>query len=234
MVIEGHEFKAAFGEFMGRFYASLRGSTPALREYASRGLVRSVAFVKDRTIDDVESMLATWRESKIAEGITPTTACIPMILVAVERGFMITGSDFASPITDTMTVALDPEKPDESVGVQTIIYDQKAQIVIIASDHPTARNMAAQFTLFLANPDNRRFYASYADPYGNEIKMPCVLESPEVFPSLAATDQKNITILTIDSTWKESVPYFSLPDQVVYEAAISGSVKDCDVNVNPI
>ena len=234
MVVESAEFKKAFGEFMGRFYASLRGTTPALREYVGRGLVRSIAFAKDRTIDDVESMIATWRESRNLAGATPTTAFIPMILVAVERGFMITGSDFASPITDTMTVALNPEKPDELVGVQTIIYDQKAQIVIIASDHPTARGIAAQFTLFLANVDNRRFYASYADPYGNEIQMPCVLESPEVFPSLAATDQKNITIITIDSTWKESVPYLSLPDSLVYEAEISGSVKDYEVNVNPV
>lgn len=234
MVVESAEFKKAFGEFMGRFYASLRGTTPALREYASRGLIRSIAFAKDRTIDDVESMIATWRENRNLAGSTPTTSFIPMILVTVERGFMVTGSDFASPITDTMTVALNTEKPDESVGVQTIIYDQKAQIVIIAADHPTARGIAAQFTLFLANVDNRRFYASYADPYGNEIKMPCVLESPEVFPSLAATDQKNITILTIDSTWKESVPYFSLPDQIVYEVAIAGSVKDYEVNVNPV
>ena len=234
MAIEGAEFKAAFGELMGRFYASLRGTTPALREYASRGLIRSIAFAKDRTIDDVESMIATWRENRNLAGSTPTTSFIPMILVTVERGFMVTGSDFASPITDTMTVALNTEKPDESVGVQTIIYDQKAQIVIIAADHPTARGIAAQFTLFLANVDNRRFYASYADPYGNEIKMPCVLESPEVFPMIGNPDQKNMTVIIFDTTWKESVPYFSLPDSLVYEAEVSGSVRDYDVNANPV
>ena len=234
MAIEGAEFKAAFGELMGRFYASLRGTTPALREYASRGLIRSIAFAKDRTIDDVESMIATWRENRNLAGSTPTTAFIPMILVTVERGFMVTGSDFASPITDTMTVALNAEKPHELVGVQTIIYDQKAQIVIIAADHPTARGIAAQFTLFLANVDNRRFYASYADPYGNEIKMPCVLESPEVFPMIGNPDQKNMTVIIFDTTWKESVPYFSLPDSLVYEAEVSGSVRDYDVNANPV
>ncbi|MBT9495717.1 MAG: hypothetical protein IV103_00140, partial [Zoogloea sp.] len=55
--------RIGFGGFMGLFYASFVPTTPALQQFTTRGLKKSILWAPARMIDAAEEMLAAWQKN---------------------------------------------------------------------------------------------------------------------------------------------------------------------------
>ncbi len=203
------EIKDAFGQYMGRFYASMSPNTPALAEYVRRGFSASVVWAAGRMIDQAEDMLAAWRRNDNTDSPS-SSAMLPVIVVAMGKDMTSGSPEFAQSIADPVEV-IAPADPQERVfKLRKAQVDVRVQLAIFASDEPTARSIATQFLLWVSAAPNRRFYPTYRFA-GLDHRFPVVLENPDLMAVNGVTEQKNLTILIADITLRCAIPMFSMP-----------------------
>lgn len=201
--------KAAFGEYIGGFYASIVPTTKALEGYVTRGLASSIVWAPGRMIDATEEMLSSWQRND-TDGAATKPANMPVIIVAMAKDYTPTGRDFTHQIAESVLVMIPGDEKERVFGVRAIAGDIRAQIAIFAHDEPTARSLAAQFLLFLDVAPNRRFTARY-NFAGESMDWPVQVESPDAPAMSIQTEAKNLTILAIDITLKAEIPLFDAP-----------------------
>lgn len=201
--------KASLGVFMGLFYSSVVPNTKPLNEFVIRGLAKSIVWAPTRMVDAAEEMLASWQRNDTDGGPTKPPK-LPVIIVAMARDYTPTGRDYTRQVADSQMVMIPGDAKERAFGVRTMAGDVRAQIVVFASDEPTARSLAAQFLLFLDAAPNRRFTAKY--PFaGLNLDWPVQIESPDSPAMSIQTEAKNLTILAIDITLKVEIPLFDAP-----------------------
>ena len=201
--------KAAFGEFMGRFYGQIVPTTKSLHEYTQRGLAKSVAWAPSRMVDAAEQMLAAWQKNA-TEPTGTRPASLPVMLVAVAKDYTPTGRDYTRQVADRELVTIPTDPKERVFGLRTVSGDIRAQIAIFAHDEPTAKSLASQFLLFLDATQNRRFTATY-EFAGQTMDWPVQLETPDAPAMAIPSESTNLTILAIDITLKATVPLFDAP-----------------------
>lgn len=198
--------KQAFSEYMARFYAGLYPDTKAMQEYTARGIARSIIWAPDRMVDAAEDMLASYRKN--ANGPAGTNSLLPVIIVAMAKDYIPTGGDWGGRQVGRRLVSL--VEGGSVYGYRQAMGDIRTQVVIIAAESATARSLAAQFCLFVAEIQNRRFYCAHE--WGQyRLQMPCMLENPDLYFSAVPTEQPNITLLAADITLKATFPYLDAP-----------------------
>ncbi|PFH08096.1 hypothetical protein BCF11_0448 [Collimonas sp. PA-H2] len=203
------ELKEAFGRYMGRYYASLTPTTRAMKSFAERGISKSIVWAPDRMIDQVQDMLAAWRKND-NDGGPGSSAHLPVMIVATGKDYSPVLGDFSRQVPEPEWVTLPGDPLNRLFQLRQMQGERRAQIVICAAEDETARSMAAQFTLFIAAVVNRRFDATYRFA-GINHQWPVMLEATDVPAMNIDSGQKNLTILAIDLTLKETIPLFSGP-----------------------
>ncbi|MFJ2989897.1 hypothetical protein ACIPF8_18675 [Collimonas sp. NPDC087041] len=203
------ELKEAFGRYMGRYYASLTPTTRAMKSFAERGISKSIVWAPDRMIDQVQDMLAAWRKND-NDGGPGSSAYLPVMIVATGKDYSPVLGDFSRQVPEPEWVTLPGDPQNRIFQLRQMQGERRAQIVICAAEDETARSMAAQFTLFIAAVANRRFDATYRFA-GTDHHWPVMLEATDVPAMNIDSGQKNLTILAIDLTLKETIPLFSGP-----------------------
>ena len=201
--------KAAFGQFMGRFYAEIVPTTKPLTPYIARGLAKSIVWAPSRMVDSAEEMLAAWQRND-TDGATTRPADMPVMIVAMARDYTPTGRDYTRQIADAETAMIPGDEKERAFSLRTIAGDVRAQVAIFAQDEPTARSLASQFLLFLDATPNRRFTARYTFA-GQQMDWPVQVEAPDSPAMSVGTEAKNLTILAIDLTLKATIPLMSAP-----------------------
>jgi len=201
--------KAAFGQFMGRFYAEIVPTTKPLEAYITRGLAKSIVWAPSRMVDSAEEMLQTWQRND-TDNATTKPANMPVMIVGIARDYTPTGRDYTRQMADPEMVMISGDAKERVFSLRTVAGDVRAQVVLFAQDEPTARALAAQFLLFLDATPNRRFTAHYTFA-GQAMDWPVQVESPDAPAMSIQTEAKNLTILAIDLTLKATIPLFSAP-----------------------
>lgn len=201
--------KAAFGQFMGRFYAEIVPTTKPLESYVARGLAKSIVWAPSRMIDSAEDMLASWQRND-TDDATTKPANMPVMIVGMARDYTPTGRDYTRQIADAEMVTIPGDVKERAFSLRTIAGDVRAQIAIFAQDEPTARSLAAQFLLFMDATPNRRFTASYRFA-GQAMDWPVQVEAPDSPAMSIQTDAKNLTILAVDLMLHAEIPLFNAP-----------------------
>jgi len=97
-------------------------------------------------------------------------------------------------------------------GLRAAAGDVRTQIVILATDEPSAKSLAAQFLLFLDATPNRRFEAAFKFA-GMSTDWPVQIDSPDVSAQAITTEAKNLTVLAIDISLRVEIPLFSAPKE---------------------
>lgn len=201
--------KAAFGRYIGAFYASLVPTTKPMQEFVSRGLDKSCVWAPGRMIDQVEEMISAWQRNDTDQGPTQPPK-LPVVIVAMAKDYSPSGREYGRQISESLDVILPDDEKERCFGLRVISGDIRAQLAICAADEPTAKAIASQFTLFIDASENRRFFAQY--PFaGEQLPFPVQIETPEVPAISVATGNKNLTVLAVDLTLKASIPLFSKP-----------------------
>lgn len=209
-----HQIKEGFGQYMARFYAGLYPDTKALTEFTTRSVQRSIMFTTGRMVDKAEEMLAAYQKNKNSTDTAPYTpganALFPVMLVGIAKDYTPGGADMGMRQMSRRLVCID-DGPDASVyGYRQAMGDRRAQVAIMAADEPTASSLAAQFSLFLGEIRNRRFYVKHRWG-GYELSMPCMIESPDILFASVDAENAGMTILIADLTLKVTIPYLDAP-----------------------
>jgi hypothetical protein len=201
--------RIGFGGFMGAFYASLVPTTPALQQFTTRGLKKSILWAPARMVDAAEEMLAAWQKND-TDSATTMPPEMPVILVAMAKDYMPTGRDFTRQLADSIPVMLPGDAKERLFGLRVAAGDIRAQVAIFAHDTGTASSIASQFLLYLDTVHGRRFPATFTHA-GVTTEWPVQVESPDVPASSIPTDAKNLTMLIVDLTLKASIPLYDGP-----------------------
>jgi hypothetical protein len=201
--------RIGFGGFMGAFYASLVPTTPALQQFTTRGLKKSILWAPSRMVDAAEEMLAAWQKND-TDSATTAPPEMPVILVAMAKDYMPTGRDFTRQLADSIPVMLPGDAKERLFGLRVAAGDIRAQVAIFAHDTGTASSIASQFLLYLDTVHGRRFPATFTHA-GVATEWPVQVESPDLPASSIPTDAKNLTMLVIDLTLKASIPLYDGP-----------------------
>lgn len=201
--------KIALGEYLARYYGSVVATTKPLESFVTRGVAKSVLWVPARMIDAAEEMLALLMRTDL-NGAPTKPPELPAILVAMSKDYTPTGRDYTRQVADNVNIIIPGDPKERLFGLRAAAGDIRVQVVIFATDEPSARSLAAQFMLFLDGTDNRRFDATYHFA-GQNTDWPVQIESPENLAISVATDAKNLTILAIDFMLHASIPLFDAP-----------------------
>jgi len=201
--------KVAFGEFLGRYFASLAATTQPLQAYVKRQLPKAIAWAPARMVDAADDMLALYMRTDLDDAPT-TPPDLPVIIAAMAKDYTPTGRDYTRQVADRQRIILPDDPKERLFGLRVVAGDVRVQLAIFAMDVPTAQSLAAQFLLFVDESPNRRFEAEY--PFASiKTKWPVQIESPENPAMSIQTEAKNLTILAIDLTLHVSIPLFDAP-----------------------
>lgn len=200
--------KQAFGEFLGRWYATLYADTQAVTEFVGRGMAKCVKLAPGRMIDDAESMIATYQRDQ--QGPRGANALLPVVIVAMGRDYTATGGDWSGRQVPRQMVCLTDEPGASIYGYRQAMHDVRVQLAVIAAEEMSARSLAAQLSLFFGDPGlNRRFYAKHS--FGQyELPMPVMVENPDLMFAVAG-QSKTMTVLVGEITLKAVIPYLDAP-----------------------
>lgn len=201
--------KDGFGRYMGRFYSDLIPTTRPLEEFVVRSAGKAIMWAPARMVDAAEEMLKLYARDDIEPGATKPFS-MPIMFVAMAKDFMPSGRDYTRQLGDKVDVALPGDDKDRNFKLRTVAGDIRAQVVIAAMDEPTARSLAAQFTLHLDSTEGRRFTAMYSFA-GEVLSWPVQIESADVQAIAVPTDAKNLTMLAIDLMLRATVPLIDAP-----------------------
>lgn len=214
--------EAGLGDYMGSFYAGLVGTTPALQEFAARGLAKSIVRVPGRMVDDVQTQLEEWRKNDNEKSnATPAgkpslTSRLPVILLGVAKDFTPVMADWGVAVGTAINV-VNPADPQERMyKLRVSVNEYRAQAVIIAPEAATAHDLAMQFHLHANGAAGRRF-KHYHEHDGQSHAFDAVLEQIDLGAMDAKPEQKNLTILIVDMNIRAAIPIFQTPadDRVI-------------------
>ncbi|KJV08027.1 hypothetical protein [Methylocucumis oryzae] len=202
--------KVAVGEYMGRFYAEITPNTKVLIEYVGRGLPKSIQWCPSRMIDSTEEMIEAWQRNDTDSAPTQPYKS-PVILVAMARDYTPTGRDFTRQVANAEDFIYPDDEKERIFKVKTVSGDVRVQVVILSQEEPSAKSLAAQFTLFVDGVNNRRMPARFKNLLGNDENWPVVLSTPEVSFFAARGQSKNNCVLLSDLTFKFTAPLYFAP-----------------------
>ncbi len=206
-----HPPRIAISHYLCAWYAKLAADTPAMDEYINRGAAQAIAWAPDRLVDAADEMLDAYRRND-NEGPPGHKSKFPMVLVGMSRDYTPTPGDRGRQMARQLIKINDdaPNNPASIYGYRQAMGDKRTQIVIFAAESATATSLAAQFSLFIADVANRRFYADFV--WGEyTARMPITLETPDIQFNEVPTDEKNICILAADLNFTITTPFFDAP-----------------------
>jgi len=203
--------QAGFGEYMARFYAQLVADTPAMAEFIKRGLSKSIVWAPGRMIDSVEDMLSEWRKNDNAGGPSDSSY-LPVMLCSMSKDFMPSMADWGVAVGTSIDV-MNPDDPHQrAFKLRTSSNEYRVQVVIVAPEVETAHSIAMQFHLW-ANGDGGRRFKHWHKHAGIAHDFPAVLEDIDLGALDAKSEQKNITILTVNMMLRAVIPIFKAPGE---------------------
>jgi hypothetical protein len=201
--------KAAFGRYMGDYYSQLIADTPALREFAGRGLAKSIVWAPGRMVDQVEEMMTAWRRNDTSAATQPTPF-VPIMIAAMAKDYTPAPDSYAVPQANYVDVMVPGDPLQRAFKMRAVMAHVRTQIAIIATEESTARSLAMQLHVFACASVNRRFHANYPLVGVNE-PWPVTLETPDILAVNTPNDAKNLTILVADIMLLATVPMLSAP-----------------------
>lgn len=218
--------KAAFGRYLGGFYAQVIGDTPAVAEFAQRGFSRSAVWAPGRMVDQVEEMLAAWRKNDTELHAKPNPY-LPVMIAAMSNDFTPAPTEYVRPLADAAYVRLPGDQKGRVFKLRVAVAAVKTQVAICAQDPGSAKSIAMQLDLWCKESRNRRFYARFPLA-GFDEPWPVTLEMPELMAVPTPQDVKNLTVLTVDIDMHATVPMLMHPAQGAADADGKGTGTEAD------
>lgn len=208
--------QVGFGQWLSRCRQQLVADTPALAEFVARDFAKAAVWAPGRMIDQVESMLDSWRKNDTA-GAARATPFQPVLIAAIAKDYTPAPPEFSRQLANPLYVRIPGDAKERVFRMRVVVAEIRAQVAILAYEPNTARSIAMQMHLFAEAAGNQRFYADYP-LIGMSSKWPVVFETPDLMAAAVANEQKNLTALTVDFSLRASVPLLQHPNDGAADA----------------
>lgn len=198
-------------DYLQRYHAALVADTRAVAEFASRDFAKAAMWVPGRLVDQVNLMLAKYRENDNS-GTAQAQPKLPIMLVGIARDYSPAPAERSVRVaSEPLPVTVPGDRLSRELRIRTVHRQHRAQVVIIAPDVGSADSLVLQLHAFAMALQNRRFYAPYKIA-GVMTQWPVLIEDPDVVAPIGDTeDQTNLTVLAVDMTLWATVPLVTGP-----------------------
>lgn len=198
--------KAAFADWLCAFYAQFYPDTPAGVEWAARGHVKAMQWAPGRMVDDVESMLSTYKRVNNS-GNASTSTFLPVLIAAVAADYTETPGEAGRNVMDWRSMAMPGDTLNRHLKVRVMSADLRAQVVVIATDSPTAMSIIGQLAEWTKT--RRTFQARYVfQTVASD--WPVVVQSEDRM-AVPTPVGEHLSILTLDLKLRAGMPMFRAP-----------------------
>lgn len=187
--------KSAIGGLLIDFKKWSMPGTKAFKHWKRLAHNEAIKVVPSRMIDDVDSMLAKYRQQVTEKGFV---APLPVMFVALAP--MMSPPDVSNmrgvPYwLDTM-VPTDPE--NRKIRLRTIPRQYRVQVAFVGPEGDTSQAVINQFCSYMTDDFKRRFMATYELGEGVKDSWELTVIENSLYPDSVPTDQKNIWVNTVD------------------------------------
>jgi hypothetical protein len=187
--------KNALGGFLIDFKKWSMPGTKAFKYWKRLAPNEAIKVVPSRMIDDVDSMLAKYRQQVTTKGFV---APLPVMFIALAP--MVSPPDVSNlrgvPYwLDTM-VPTDPE--NRKIRLRTIPTQYRVQIAFVGPEGDTSQAVINQFCAYMTDDSKRRFMATYELGGGVKDDWELTVIENSLFPDSVPTGQNNLWVNTVD------------------------------------
>lgn len=190
--------------------------TSAGAEWQRRDAHIAMAHVPGRMVDAADEMLAAWRLNANSAKAGPS-GFFPVILVAVAKDINPLPPEFGHALLRPMFFQLPGD--DRWVKLRTSTGTLRAQLLVVATDIETARDMASQFMGYTQDVVGTAFHYT-VDTAGKLTKWPCQVRAGDAFAMPEPQEQYRINALRIDVELVPTIPHVDAgPGGAGYPAA---------------
>lgn len=201
--------KEGLSVFMVDWFNDLWPDTDQLTEFTGRPSKNAIMWAPERMVDSVEDMLAAY-ERNVNSSTPNAGSLLPVVFIAMGKDNLPTAGEWGGRQVWSQWVRLVDDMCGSVYKYRQAAADIRVQFAIVASESPTARSLSNQLLNWLGTFKNRRFHWDYQ--WGQyTIKIPCMIETPDVPFQEVKTERKNITILVCDINLKAVIPYLRAP-----------------------
>jgi hypothetical protein len=201
--------REAFSLWLGDFYTGeFQPDTKANEEWRTRGLAKAIAWCPSRMVDSIESMLSSWRTNDnltpLEDCKPPTSAYIPVMLLAMSAEYIETPAEAGRTLTDRLPVNIPGDTLNRCFAVSLLQFDLRMQVAVVTTEPITAQSMLAQVALYAKQRSKitARFeFAGLTTNWPTEILMTDRFAQPVPIG-------EHITAMTMDLTLRATVPRF--------------------------
>jgi hypothetical protein len=198
--------KAALGRWLVQFHAQFDADTPENFEWAQREPSAAMTHAPARMVDQVESMLSSWRRNDNS-GEASTSAYLPVLFAAVAPDYTETPGEHGRPLTDYMPIAFDDDTLKRSFLVRAQHVDLRAQIVVVSASVQSTFSIIGQLCHWAI--ESRRTFAPF-EFAGFTTQWPVhVLAGDRM--AITMPQGEHISALALDLTLRATLPRFKGP-----------------------
>lgn len=217
--------------FFKNFLDEVKPYNDCMREFNNRPVNSKLKIVTGRLVDQIEQMLAKWRENPDKD---KSHHKLPVFIMGFGKEYSSTGLEKGRSISQNNFVVRD--KDGHYFNLRVDKHDQRVQIALFSQDEESAFRFSSQFKLYCSRTENRNQYAitTYNDI---DYTFPMTLEDNNIFGVNQTIDsQDNLTILVFDLTFNCNTPYFlgeidSAGNEIAPYLPVVKEVHLSDVNI---
>lgn len=204
-----NQIKLGYARWLNSFHQYFVPTTKATTEWASRPLETAFVMAPGRMIDSADEMLSSWRKND-SSGEYGISSSLPVVITALAKDYMPIDGSISRQVARDVYVTLPQDPKNRVFKLRQIQGERRAQLLFIGPEEASARSMAMQFCQWVSDHEWRRFNVPY-EFAGYIHEWPVMLETPNVMGSTVDFGQKNITGITVDLNFQETIPLFSSP-----------------------
>ena len=178
------------------------------------------AIVEGRMIDDVQSMIDSYRKAGSEKAV------LPKLLLAVQR--IKEAPDYSQiigvPFEINARIPNDPKK--RSIKLRAIPRSYRVQYAFLVNDPDSAQSFADQFASYIQLMEKRRIKVEYEFLSDLKDEWHLTIFDNSIFPDSASIDETNMTVGLLDFTMSgllpqvtEGLPEYGEPEDKPVEPA---------------
>lgn len=203
--------KQGLGLYLADFYTNyFEPDTAACKEWATRGLAKSMQFAAGRMIDNADGMMDDWRKNNNS-GKKGTSAFLPNVIVAMGKDYTPALGEYSNQLPEWSYFIFPQDAQERIFKLRVMQGDIRIQLAIFAAEEASARSIAMQFCSFVKSLEHRTFghQVEFASMFSN---WPVQTQTPDVSViPIAMAEQTNLTVMTVDLMLRASIPVFRSP-----------------------
>lgn len=187
--------KVAIGGLLIDFKKWSMPDTKAFDHWKRLEIKDAIKVAPSRMIDDIDSMLAKYRQQESDKGFV---APLPVMIIALAP--MVSPPDVSNmrgvPYwLDTM-VPTDPE--NRPIKLRTIPRQYRVQLAFVCAEGDTCQSVINQFCTYMTDDFKRRITATYDLGDGVKDSWHLTVMENSLFPDSVPTGQNNMWVNTVD------------------------------------